>query len=105
MTMPAQIDVIEGHVADALARDGQSVTGGLNSIRSPYVEPVILTNVPEESRAVTEETFGPTVTVTKVSDLAEAIRLANAGVTASARPCSPRARSGPSRRRGRCAPG
>ena len=79
MTMPAQIDVIEGHVADALARDGQSVTGGLNSIRSPYVEPVILANVPEESRAVTEETFGPTVTVTKVSDLAEGIRLANAG--------------------------
>jgi acyl-CoA reductase-like NAD-dependent aldehyde dehydrogenase len=79
MTMPSQLDVIEGHVADALARDGQPVTGGLSSIRGPYVDPVILTNVPEESKAVTDETFGPTVTVTKVSDLAEGIRLANDG--------------------------
>jgi acyl-CoA reductase-like NAD-dependent aldehyde dehydrogenase len=79
MTMASQIDVIEGHVADALARDGRPVTGGLDSIRAPYVEPVILTGVPEESRAVSEETFGPTVTVTKVADLAEGIRLANGG--------------------------
>ena len=35
--------------------------------------------MPEESRAVTDETFGPTVTVTKVADLAEAVRLANGG--------------------------
>jgi acyl-CoA reductase-like NAD-dependent aldehyde dehydrogenase len=79
MTMASQLDVIEGHVADALARDGQPVTGGLDSIRSPYVEPVILTNVPEESKAVSEETFGPTVTVTRISDLDEGIRLANGG--------------------------
>jgi acyl-CoA reductase-like NAD-dependent aldehyde dehydrogenase len=79
MTMASQLDVVEGHVADALARDGQPVTGGLDSIRSPYVEPVILTNVPEESKAVTEENFGPTVTVTKISDLDEGIRLANGG--------------------------
>jgi acyl-CoA reductase-like NAD-dependent aldehyde dehydrogenase len=79
MTMASQIDVIEGHVADALARDGRPVTGGLDSIRGPYVEPIILTGVPEESRAVSEETFGPTVTVTKVADLDEGIRLANGG--------------------------
>ena len=79
MTMASQVDVIEGHVADALARDCQPVLGGLDSIRAPYVEPVILTGVPEESRAVTEETFGPTVTVTKVADLDEGVRLANGG--------------------------
>jgi acyl-CoA reductase-like NAD-dependent aldehyde dehydrogenase len=79
MTMTSQLDVIEGHVADALARNGHPVTGGLDSIRAPYVEPIILTEVPEESRAVTEETFGPTVTVTRVSDMAEGVRLANAG--------------------------
>jgi acyl-CoA reductase-like NAD-dependent aldehyde dehydrogenase len=79
MTMASQIDVIEGHLADALARDGRPVVGGLDSIRAPYVSPVILTGVPEESRAVSEETFGPTVTVTKVADLAEGVRLANAG--------------------------
>jgi acyl-CoA reductase-like NAD-dependent aldehyde dehydrogenase len=79
MTMASQVDVIEGHVADALARDCQPAIGGLDSIRAPYVEPVILTGVPEESRAVTEETFGPTVTVTKVADLDEGVRLANGG--------------------------
>jgi acyl-CoA reductase-like NAD-dependent aldehyde dehydrogenase len=78
MTLPGQIDVIEGHIADALARGGRPVIGGLASIRKPFVGPVILTDVPEESRAVTEETFGPTVTVARVADLDEGVRLANA---------------------------
>ena len=79
MTMASQLDVIERHVSDALARDGRAVTGGLDSIRAPYVDPVIMTGVPEESRAVQEETFGPTVTVTEVADLDEGVRLANGG--------------------------
>jgi acyl-CoA reductase-like NAD-dependent aldehyde dehydrogenase len=79
MTLPGQIDVIERHVADALARGGRAVVGGLASIRKPFVGPVILTDVPEESRAVTDETFGPTVTVARVADLEEGVRLANAG--------------------------
>ncbi len=79
MTLPAQVDVVERHVADAMARGGRPVVGGLASIRKPFVGPVILTDVPEESRAVTEETFGPTVTVARVADLDEGVRLANAG--------------------------
>jgi acyl-CoA reductase-like NAD-dependent aldehyde dehydrogenase len=79
MTLPGQVDVVERHVADALARGGRPVVGGLASIRKPFVGPVILTEVPEESRAVTEETFGPTVTVARVADLDEGVRLANAG--------------------------
>jgi acyl-CoA reductase-like NAD-dependent aldehyde dehydrogenase len=39
----------------------------------------VLTDVPEGSAAVTEETFGPTVTVTPVVNLAEAVSFANAG--------------------------
>ena len=39
----------------------------------------MLADVPEESQAVTEETFGPTLTVTRVADLDEAVRLANGG--------------------------
>jgi acyl-CoA reductase-like NAD-dependent aldehyde dehydrogenase len=79
MTMPGQIEVIETHIADALARGGRPIVGGMASIRRPFVGPVILADVPEESRAVTDETFGPTVTVTKVADLAEGVRLANGG--------------------------
>jgi aldehyde dehydrogenase (NAD+) len=38
----------------------------------------VLVDVPEDSSAVTEETFGPTVTITKVPDMDTAVRLANA---------------------------
>jgi acyl-CoA reductase-like NAD-dependent aldehyde dehydrogenase len=79
MTMPGQIDVIENHIADALSRGGRPIVGGMASIRRPFVGPVILADVPEASSAVTDETFGPTVTVTKVADLAEGVRLANGG--------------------------
>jgi acyl-CoA reductase-like NAD-dependent aldehyde dehydrogenase len=78
MTLPSQVDVIERHIADALARGGRPVVGGLASIHQPFVGPVVLTDVPEESRAVTEETFGPTVTVARVADLGEGVKLANA---------------------------
>jgi acyl-CoA reductase-like NAD-dependent aldehyde dehydrogenase len=78
MTMPSQIDVIERHITDATARGGRAVLGSIGSVRPPYVEPVILADVPETSTAVTEETFGPTITVTRVPDMTEAVRLANA---------------------------
>jgi acyl-CoA reductase-like NAD-dependent aldehyde dehydrogenase len=77
MTMPSQAAVIENHIADALARGGRAVLGGLTSIRKPFVGPVVLTDVPEDSQAITDETFGPTVTVTRVADLDEGVRLAN----------------------------
>jgi len=77
MTVPAQLDVVRRHVQDALARGGRAVVGGLESVRPPYVDPVILTGVPEDSLAVQEETFGPTLTVTRVSDEDEAVRRAN----------------------------
>jgi acyl-CoA reductase-like NAD-dependent aldehyde dehydrogenase len=78
MTMPSQFEVVEQHIADAIASGGRAVVGGLGSIRKPYIGPVILAEVPEDSAAVTEETFGPTMTVTPVADLAEGVRLANA---------------------------
>jgi len=78
MTMPGQAEIIEQHIADAMACGGRAVVGGLGSIRKPYVGPVILADVPESSTAVTDETFGPTMTVTPVSSLSEGVELANA---------------------------
>ena len=43
-----------------------------------YVAPTVLLDVPETSAAVREETFGPTLTVTKVRDAEEALTRANA---------------------------
>jgi acyl-CoA reductase-like NAD-dependent aldehyde dehydrogenase len=78
MTLPGQAEVIERHIADALARGARPVVGGIASIRRPYVGPVVLADVPEESSAVTEETFGPTITVAKVASLTEGVERANA---------------------------
>jgi acyl-CoA reductase-like NAD-dependent aldehyde dehydrogenase len=79
MTSPAQGEIVAEHVADALARGGRSVVKGDGEVAAPYVRPVVLTDVPEHSAAVTEETFGPTMTVTPVVNLAEAVSFANAG--------------------------
>jgi acyl-CoA reductase-like NAD-dependent aldehyde dehydrogenase len=76
ITMPSQVDIIRDHIADALGKGGTAVTGG--QIEGTLVQPTILTGVPEDSKAVQEETFGPTLTVTKVKDADEAIRLTNA---------------------------
>jgi acyl-CoA reductase-like NAD-dependent aldehyde dehydrogenase len=77
ITMPSQIDVIRRHIGDAVAT-GRTVLGGTESVRAPYVDPVIVEDVPEDSPAVREETFGPTVTVKRVADAEEALAKANA---------------------------
>jgi acyl-CoA reductase-like NAD-dependent aldehyde dehydrogenase len=79
MTLPSQPEIVAKHVADALAAGGRPVVGGPDAVAPPYVRPVVLTDVPQGSAAVTEETFGPTVTVTPVAGLAEAVSFANAG--------------------------
>lgn len=75
MTMPSQVDVVRRHLADAVSAGAVVETGG--AIDGPWIAPTILTGVPHTSSAVQEETFGPTLTVTKVSDAEEAVRLTN----------------------------
>ena len=59
------------------------VVGGPWSVASRSVDvsgvgPTILVDVPEDAEAVREETFGPTLTVTRVRDIEEGLALANA---------------------------
>ena len=54
------------------------MVGGPDAVEDLFIQPVVLLDVPEDSSAITEETFGPTVTVNKVRDMDEAVRLANA---------------------------
>jgi aldehyde dehydrogenase (NAD+) len=79
ITRPEQVDVIRDHLTDALAHGATALVGGTESMRPPFVEPVVLTGVPETSTAVTEETFGPTLTVHRVVNLDEAVRRVNSG--------------------------
>ena len=77
-TMPTQLKIIKSHIDDALARGGKALLGGKDSIKDGYVQPVILADVPEDSTAITEETFGPTLVINTVSNMDEAVDLANA---------------------------
>ena len=78
ITMASQLDVIRSHISDALAKGGRALLGGVEAVGERYVQPTILVDVPEDSLAVQEETFGPTVTVRKVATMEEAIELTNA---------------------------
>ncbi|MGH3498588.1 MAG: aldehyde dehydrogenase family protein [Nocardioidaceae bacterium] len=78
ITMPSQLDIIRRHIADALTRGGRALVGGTGAVGDRYVQPTVLVDVPEDSEAVTHETFGPTLTIAKVVDMEEGVRLANA---------------------------
>ncbi|CAA9406844.1 MAG: Aldehyde dehydrogenase [uncultured Nocardioides sp.] len=78
MTMASQVEVVRRHVDDALARGGRAVIGGADAVGDRFIQPTVLVDVPEDSLAVREETFGPTVTVRRVRDMDEAVELANA---------------------------
>jgi len=77
-TMPSQLKVIKSHIDDAIKRGGTCIFGGKDAIHEGYVEPVIFKDVPEDSLAVTEETFGPTLVINTVRDMDEAVDRANA---------------------------
>ncbi|MFN2452215.1 MAG: aldehyde dehydrogenase family protein, partial [Candidatus Dormibacteria bacterium] len=79
ITMPAQVDIIRKHVEDALDRGARAVVGGRQSVRPPYVDPVVLVDVPADALMLREETFGPVLPILRVRDADDAIRLANEG--------------------------
>ena len=77
-TMPAQIKVIRSHIKAAIADGGTCVYGGPQSVQAPFVQPVVLVDVPENSTAVREETFGPIIIINRVASMREAIDVSNA---------------------------
>src|SRR3954471_3860115 len=75
MTMASQADVVQRHLDDATAAGGRTLSGG--TIENGFIAPTVLVDVPESSAAVREETFGPTLTVTRVRDAEQALELTN----------------------------
>jgi acyl-CoA reductase-like NAD-dependent aldehyde dehydrogenase len=78
ITMPGQLKIIREHIADALDKGGKALLGGVDSVGERFVQPTVLVDVPEDSKAVTDETFGPTITIAKVRDMDDAVAKANA---------------------------
>ena len=71
---------MDEHVADALERGAQLVTGGSRAAGFPtdlYWQPTVLSDVTEEMDVAREETFGPVVPITKISSDEEALQIAN----------------------------
>jgi succinate-semialdehyde dehydrogenase/glutarate-semialdehyde dehydrogenase len=75
-----QLETIESHVHDAVERGARVRVGGRRNPDLPglYFEPTVLTDVTHDMDLMTKETFGPIVSIMRVADEAEAIRLANA---------------------------
>jgi acyl-CoA reductase-like NAD-dependent aldehyde dehydrogenase len=78
VTFPRQAEIIESHVSDAVAKGARVLVGGKRA-EGPgrFFEPTVLVDVDHTMECMTEETFGPTLPIMKVSDADEALRLAN----------------------------
>ena len=74
----SQVAVTERHVADALAKGARALTGGKRGVGAgSFYEPTVLVDVDHSMACMTDETFGPTLPIMKVTSVEEAVRLAN----------------------------
>lgn len=73
----AQVDIVERHVKDAVAKGARILTGGERRPPGNFFLPTVLVDVDHTMACMTEETFGPTLPVMKVRSEQEAIALAN----------------------------
>lgn len=88
MTNERQLQIVEEHVADALANGAKVVSGGkrVANLAGFFYPPTVLTNVDHSMKIMRDETFGPVLPVMTFETEAEAIELANDsvfGLTAS----------------------
>jgi acyl-CoA reductase-like NAD-dependent aldehyde dehydrogenase len=77
MATGAQLETVERHVRDAVAKGARVLTGGHRGETGLYFEPTVLVDVDHSMACMREETFGPTLPIMKVVDEREALRLAN----------------------------
>jgi acyl-CoA reductase-like NAD-dependent aldehyde dehydrogenase len=78
VTSPPQMDLIDEHVRDAVAKGARALVGGRRGDGpGDFYEPTLLVDVDHSMECMTEETFGPTLPVMKVRDADEGVRLAN----------------------------
>lgn len=73
-----QRENVEGMVDRSIA-EGATVVAGGSVVSGPgfFYAPTVVTDLPEGSELVTEEVFGPVVTIQTFADEADALRLAN----------------------------
>ncbi|MGH2808656.1 MAG: aldehyde dehydrogenase family protein [Actinomycetota bacterium] len=82
LTFKPQLGIVEKQVKDAVKKGATVLAGGPGAGRrneggSLWFHPTIIDNVTEEMTVLSEESFGPVVTISRVSDDDEAVRRAN----------------------------
>jgi len=78
MANARRIDTMEGFVRDAKDRGGKIVTGGNRQGNQGYFfEPTVVTDVPDNSKIMTEEPFGPVAPVVRFKTFDEVVERAN----------------------------
>jgi len=76
---PPQLEIVDGHVRDAVAKGARVLTGGHPRLTDGgrFYEPTVLVDVDHTMDCMREETFGPTLPIMRVADVEEGIALAN----------------------------
>jgi len=78
MTFEPQLDVVERHLADAVAKGARVLTGGRRGAGPGlWFEPTVVVDVDHSMDLMVEETFGPVLPVMAVRDAEEGLRRAN----------------------------
>src|SRR5215472_6149158 len=78
MANARRIDAMEGFVNDAKHRGGKIVTGGNRRGNQGYFfEPTVITDVPDDSKIMTQEPFGPVAPVVRFKSFDEVVERAN----------------------------
>jgi succinate-semialdehyde dehydrogenase / glutarate-semialdehyde dehydrogenase len=78
MANARRIDAMESFVADAKQRGGKVVTGGKRpSNQGFFYEPTVVTDVPDDSKVMTQEPFGPIAPIVTFKTFDEVVQRAN----------------------------
>jgi len=78
LSTPDGVKDLERDVDKTLKAGAKLLTGG-HALKGPgnFFAPTVLTNIPKDSPAYSEEFFGPVASIFRVEDIDEAIRIAN----------------------------
>jgi acyl-CoA reductase-like NAD-dependent aldehyde dehydrogenase len=78
VTFAKQEEIVTSHVEDAVKKGARVAVGGhAREGAGRFFEPTVLLDVDHSMECMTEETFGPTLPIMKVSDAEQALELAN----------------------------
>lgn len=78
MTSPQQVEIVEAHLKDAVAKGARVLCGGKRQNRETlHFEPTVLVDVDHSMKIMREETFGPVLPIMPFASEEEAVQLAN----------------------------